>query len=188
MMEELLLADERITAARDSFDRDYKVAVSDLAQKLSILVERLRKINEKKLKTSQEHGNINASDDDLVEVNAGGKILAAKRSTLTQQMGARMEALFSGRWDKKLQRDSSGRIFLDINPVCFRAIVDYLNEIAISSEFDPPSPPSVGDEDKHILRSQLELFGLCGPKIIDSSIVSESKDVNLLHEWLEEAG
>ncbi|KAL7541650.1 hypothetical protein ACHAWF_006994, partial [Thalassiosira exigua] len=137
---------------------------------------------------TQEHGNVNASVEDLLEINAGGKIVAAKRSTLTQQMGTRMEALFSGRWDQKLQRDANGRIFLDISPKCFRAIVDYLNEMAISSEDDPPSPPSVVDEDKHILRSQLELFGLYSPNMIDSNIVSDSKEVNLLHEWLEEAG
>ncbi|KAL7531111.1 hypothetical protein ACHAWF_003633 [Thalassiosira exigua] len=99
-----------------------------------------------------------------------------------------MEALFSGRWDKKLQRDGNGRIFLDVNPVCFQAIVDHLNEMAISSEEDPPSPPSVGYEDKHILRSQLELFGLYALKIIDSNILSESKEVNLFHEWLGESG
>ncbi|KAL7524785.1 hypothetical protein ACHAWF_003538, partial [Thalassiosira exigua] len=159
-MEEVLLADERIKAARDSVERDYEVVIADLNQKQRSLAERLRKIEEKKHRTAQEHGNVESSDDDLVEINAGGKIVAAKRSTLTQQTGTRMEALFSGRWDKKLQRDSDGRIFLDVNPKCFRAIVDHLNEMAISSEEDPPSPPSVGDEDKRILRSQLELFGL----------------------------
>ncbi|KAL7549023.1 hypothetical protein ACHAWF_014432 [Thalassiosira exigua] len=146
----------------------------------------MKKIEEKKLKTAQEYGNVNATDGDLVEVNAGGSIIAAKRSTLTQLVGTRLEALFSGRWDKKLQRDGSGRIFLDVNPVCFRAIVDHLNEKAISSEDDLPSPPSVGDEDNYILRRQLELFDLCSPKMLDSAILGEHR--NLVHGWLEEDG
>ena len=32
------------------------------------------------------HGNPNASGDDMLEINAGGKVIVAKRSTLTQHM------------------------------------------------------------------------------------------------------
>ncbi len=68
------------------------------------------------------HGNPNASGDDMLEINAGGKVIVAKRSTLTQHMvGTKFGALFSGRWEKKLQRDGDGRIFLDVNPECFQA-------------------------------------------------------------------
>jgi hypothetical protein len=42
------------------------------------------------------------ADDDLLEVNAGGEIVVAKQSTLIQFTGTRLEALFRGRWDKKL--------------------------------------------------------------------------------------
>mmetsp|Transcript_19548 Transcript_19548/g.46883 ORF Transcript_19548/g.46883 Transcript_19548/m.46883 type:complete len:159 (-) Transcript_19548:142-618(-) len=101
--------------------------------------------------------------------------------------GTKLEALFSGRWDKKLQRDSHGHIFLDVNPVCFRAIVDYLNELAISLEDEPPNPPSVDDEHKQILMHQLELFGLNMPRNMPgSNIVKTAKEVNHLHDWLEE--
>jgi hypothetical protein len=80
------------------------------------LKERLDQLNRKKHEISQLHGNLDATDDDLVEVNASGKIMVAKRSTLTQMKGTRLEALFSGRWDQKLSRDSHGRIFLDVDP------------------------------------------------------------------------
>ncbi|KAL7544142.1 hypothetical protein ACHAWF_007527 [Thalassiosira exigua] len=185
-MEELFSADERLVEARASIERDCDAVAAELNERQSLLVERMKKLDEKKGAMASQNGNVNASDDDLVEVNAGGKVVTAKRSTLTQQVGTRMEALFSGRWDEKLQRDANGRIFLDVNPKCFRAIVDYLNELAISSKDDPPSPPSVVDEDDHILRSQLGLFGLCDQKIKESNIVSDSKEVNLLHEWLDE--
>jgi hypothetical protein len=55
------------------------------------------------------------SDDDIIEINVGGENINAKRGTLFQIKGTRLEALFSGRWDKKLLRDSSGRIFLNVN-------------------------------------------------------------------------
>ena len=36
--------------------------------------------------------NLIVANDDLIEINAGGKIIVAKRSTLTQILGSRMEA------------------------------------------------------------------------------------------------
>ncbi|KAL7542399.1 hypothetical protein ACHAWF_007171, partial [Thalassiosira exigua] len=188
MMEKVLLADDHLKAARNSFDRDYEAAATELNRKQSDLAERMEKLNETRLRIAHEHGNVNASENDLVEINAGGKIIAAKRSTLTQQIGTRMEALFSGRWDKTLQRDSNGRIFLDVNPACFQAIVDYFNEMAISSEDDPPHPPVVCDEDTRILRSQLELLGLYAAKMPDSDIIGDIEEVKLLHDWMEVDG
>ncbi|KAL3772219.1 LOW QUALITY PROTEIN: hypothetical protein ACHAW5_009366 [Stephanodiscus triporus] len=137
--------------------------------------------------------NLNAADDDLVEVNAGGKIVVAKRSTLTQIEGT--SVVFSGRWDKLIQRDIHGRIFLDVNPTCFRAIVDYLNEVMISSEVSPPNPPSAEDEYTCILQHQLELFGLLDKKVptigiesTDSNIIKDDAHWKILHDWLKEDG
>ncbi|KAL7531595.1 hypothetical protein ACHAWF_003845 [Thalassiosira exigua] len=185
-MEQLSIADHNLKAAVENRDRDFEAAMAKLSEKTNDLKERLKKLNEAKFDPT--HANLEASDDDFVEINAGGKVVAAKRSTLTQLKGTRLEALFSGRWDKALQRDGIGRIFLDINPKCFRAIVDYLSELAISSEEDPPSPPVMGDEDKHILRSHLEIFGLYTPVMPESTIIKKAKEVDLLHDWLEEDG
>ena len=103
--------------------------------------------------------------------------------------GTRLEVLFSGRWDDKLARDSQGRIFLDVNPTCFRAIIDYLNEMMISSEDSPPSPPSVDDEHEHILQYQLELFGLVPTvELPDSNIINNNGHWEILHDWLKEDG
>ena len=74
-------------------------------------------------------------------MKAGGKIIAVTRSTLTQFEGSRLEALFSGRWDKIPDRDNDGHIFLDLNPLCFQAIVDYLSEVKISTEESLADPP-----------------------------------------------
>jgi len=71
-----------------------------------------------------------------------------------------VEALFSERREKKLQRDNSRHVFLDVNSVVFRAIVDYLNEMSILLKDNPPESPSVDHEHKHFLKHHLELFGI----------------------------
>ena len=135
-MEELSIANERLKTACNNRERDCNALIKKLDDKESSLKERLNELTKKRL--NPDHVNFEVADGDLVEVNAGGKIVAAKRSTLTQFEGTKFEALFSGRWDKKLQRDSNRRIFLDINSVCFHVIVDYLNEMTISSEDNHP--------------------------------------------------
>jgi len=55
-------------------------------------------------------------------------------------------ARFSGRWEQKLQRDSSGRIFVDVNGDCFQAIVDWRNLRAISTDDESLQPPTVDKE------------------------------------------
>lgn len=192
-MDELNNATEYLNAARENVEREYAAQITHIDRKETKLIDRLEELNKKKDEVAEANGNVDAKADDLIEVNAGGKIIAAKRSTLTQLKGTRMEALFSGRWDKKLQRDASGKVFLDVNPKCFQAIVDYLNELAISSEDNPPRPPSVEeDELKLILQHHLELFGLSDhvtPNLnFDSTIVKDETKKTLLHDWLEEDG
>ncbi|KAL9179985.1 hypothetical protein ACHAXT_007955 [Thalassiosira profunda] len=184
-MEDLSTLNAGLKAALDSHERSLKGALDKLDAKESTLKEKQEALAATKL-LDRIHANPDAADSDLVEVNAGGMILALRRSTLTQIKGARFEALFSGRWDKKLQKDSKGRLFLDVNPVCFQAIVDHLSELAIASAENPASPPCVGDEYKHILGQHLELFGLCTTSMPESNIVKTAKEAEWLHEWLEE--
>jgi hypothetical protein len=190
-MDELSASNERLNSARDSILQDMDCVISALYRREYRLEGRLIELSLKKREIAQSNGNICFEDDDIVEINAGGKIIVAKRSTLTQIQGSRMEALFSGRWDKKLLRDSRGRIFFDVDPICFQAIVDYLNEMSISSKDSPPSPPSVDDEHKIILKHQLELFGLgpdSSPSFPNSTIIKDEEECNTLHEWLQEVG
>jgi hypothetical protein len=183
MLDELA-ADRCLKSARDSLVQDLDNVIAALDNRDTLLNERLQELDHKKHEIAQAHGNLDAADDDLIEINAGGKIIVTKRSTLRQIQGSRMEALFSGRWDKKLMRDGQGRIFLDIDPICFQAIVDYLNEMTISSQDCPPSPPNVDDVNKLILKHQLELFGLGPLSFPDSTIIKDCRV--MLHEWLGE--
>eukprot|EP00579_Thalassiosira_antarctica_P009335 CAMPEP_0201910044 /NCGR_PEP_ID=MMETSP0903-20130614/1566_1 /ASSEMBLY_ACC=CAM_ASM_000552 /TAXON_ID=420261 /ORGANISM="Thalassiosira antarctica, Strain CCMP982" /LENGTH=597 /DNA_ID=CAMNT_0048444633 /DNA_START=61 /DNA_END=1854 /DNA_ORIENTATION=- len=179
-MDKLNIANQRLRTALGSYAKECEAQTRELDNDQSRLMERLNSLNRKELETFQAYGNADAADVDVVEVNAGGKIIAARRATLTQLKGSRLEALFNGRWDKKLQRDSSGRIFLDVNPMGFEAIVDYLNEMSISSEDNPPDLPSVGEEHRHVLGHQLELFGLCN--------IVRKDHFTVLHDWLKEDG
>jgi hypothetical protein len=187
-MNELDKANKKLKTALAEMDKERAIQVKSLQEKEDQLLDRLSKLEEEKLKTAAANGNVDISEDDFLEINAGGKIIAVKRATLTQLQGTRMEAMFSGRWDEKLIRDGSGRIFLDVNGDCFQAIVDYLNELAISSEDEPPERPCVDDELQHILAHQMDLFGLTTIPQIESIIIKESSDVYILHDWLEQDG
>jgi hypothetical protein len=188
-LDDLDEANKRIKTACDEIDRERAIQINKLEAKEKQLLDRLNKLDEKKLKLATDNGNIDVSADDFIEINAGGKVIAVKRATMTQLRGTRLEALFSGRWDKKLVRDSSGRIFLDVNSDCFQAIVDYMNELAISSADEPPEPPTVDDELQHILAHQMNLFGInFNERSPDSNIIKQYSDVKILHDWLKEDG
>ena len=65
-----------------------------------------------------------------LRLNVGGDTsFVTSRDTLTAMEGSRLSQLFSGRWDKVLPKDSNGRIFLDLDPVQFRAVLSWLVDI-----------------------------------------------------------
>jgi len=183
-MEKLNNANKKLKTAHESIERDYNTQIYELNYKENELLKRMSDLDAKKLDIAKEHGSTNISDDDVLEINAGGKIIVAKRFTLTQLEGTRLSALFSGRWDKKLQRDSHGRIFLDVNPICFQAVVDYLNELLISSEENLPKLPCVDEEHEHIMEHQIELFGL--HRGVPGSEIVNKRHKDRIHEWLKE--
>lgn len=187
--DELATANKRLKEAHENAESEYNKLIAELCHKEQVLVERLENINQRINDGAKEHGKTDASDDDVLEINAGGKIIVAKRSTLTHHtMGTRFEALFSGRWEKKLQRDNHGRIFLDVNSECFQSIVAYLNEILISTEDNTPDTPFVDDEYQNTFVQQLELFGLSGKmkfptrNVINSKII-KSDNRNLANNF-----
>ena len=94
-MNQLNVARRSLERARDNHERDLNKIISALNQGESGLEKRLNELNIKKHEIAEANGNLDAADDDLVEVNAGGKVIVAKRSTLTQIQGTRLEALFS---------------------------------------------------------------------------------------------
>uniref|UniRef100_A0A7S4S2E5 TLDc domain-containing protein n=1 Tax=Ditylum brightwellii TaxID=49249 RepID=A0A7S4S2E5_9STRA len=71
-----------------------------------------------------------------------------------------IEILFSGRWEKKLQRDESGHIFLDMNPDYFQTIVDYLVEMKYSSKEKLLQHPCSQEELDFGLHHMMMYFGI----------------------------
>lgn len=194
-MDKIEKANSKLQGAKAELLRDLDAQLDILEAKEKRLKERFSELNDLQAKTIADNGSIDAHDDDLIEINAGGKIIAAKRSTLTQLKETRLEAIFSGRWDEKLPRDRDGRIFFDINPTCFQAIVDYLNELKISTEENPPEPLSVDDEFQNIMTYQLEFFGLTDKISFSAcscfsecSIIRYPSESKCLQNWLKEDG
>jgi hypothetical protein len=86
------------------------------------------------LKAAAKYGNVDGvSDDDLIEINAGGRIIVLQRGLCCQDNLSTFAMLFGGRWEKRLPKDDSGRLFFDVNPEAIQYFVDELYEHAISS-------------------------------------------------------
>lgn len=129
------------------------------------------------------------SDDDVIEINAGGVPFSIPRGTLTYLKGTRLEALFSGRWDNKVLRDSNGRVFLDVSPTCFQSVLDYLSELRVSPPDDLPNQPYVEAEDQMYLDYLTESFGIFESEdglVINSTILDEAEQIQSLYNFLSE--
>jgi hypothetical protein len=74
---------------------------------------------------------------------------------------SKLAVLFSGRWDKKLLRDKKNRIFLDMDPVCFQIILDYLTQCSeLPCDALRPSLPEVSEELKTTFGCLCTFFGI----------------------------
>eukprot|EP00957_Ditylum_brightwellii_P024729 1868091-Ditylum_brightwellii.AAC.1 len=122
-------------------EKAWEDLISNYEQKVHILGKVLEEINKefeeleiKKANLAAKHGDTTADESDLIQINEGGRVITARRGTLTYQKGTMIEALFGGRWGKEIHRDGFGHIFLDANPECFQRIVNYLSALKHSLE------------------------------------------------------
>jgi len=141
---------------------------------------------------AQQHGGAKVKGSDRLKLNVGGVNVNIRRETLLQFPGTRLATLFSGRWETRLLRDRRHRIFLDVNPMCFKKIVDYHNLVRIAPPDDPPDLPEVAPEEQETMRRLLQFFGLADELAraeLDSAILNpEGEQFQSLHDWLSEAG
>eukprot|EP00984_Skeletonema_dohrnii_P027408 scaffold16953_cov79-Skeletonema_dohrnii-CCMP3373.AAC.4 len=91
-MEQLDNVNTHLQAVLNKVDRDRTAEINKLKDEEQRLLDRLRDFEIEKEKAAAENGTLNVSDDDLIEINVGGKIIAAKRGTLCQWEGTRLEA------------------------------------------------------------------------------------------------
>lgn len=91
-----------------------------------------RSLSECQGEICREYGSIEARATDLLHLDVGGFTrLCYLRSTLTLVDGSRFSVMFSGRWDKRLPRDTQGRIFLDEDPYIFQMFMGYLESLEV---------------------------------------------------------
>ena len=74
-MEGLGVARKRLKTAHDNQERDYNETISELGERESRLEERYDELKRKEREIIQANGNLDAADDDLVEINAGGRVI-----------------------------------------------------------------------------------------------------------------
>jgi hypothetical protein len=106
-------------------------------KKMMILREETEKLQKEKDTMNSIVSAANISEDDIIEINAGGKIIVALRSTLTLAPDTMFSYMFSGRWEESLKRDSNGRVFIDENSELIEIIVDFLR---MKKREDPSKP------------------------------------------------
>ncbi|EJK77849.1 hypothetical protein THAOC_00289 [Thalassiosira oceanica] len=138
-MEAVLEAERLVKEATEASDRSRQEFIDELDAEKEKIASRFEALEARKRALAEQWGNPDASPDDWVEVNCGGRVIAARRGTLCQLEGTNFGAVFSGVYEKKLPRDREGRIFLDLCPDEFQSIIDYLNELSISSPDDLPT-------------------------------------------------
>ena len=115
------------TASKDVVE----ILIDDLEMSQDDLSEARDKINNffEDLKKDQDalatgKGGIDVDGSEILDINAGGVVMSVTKDTLTHIKGKRLEALFSGSWDRHLTRDNNGKVFLDINSKYFWVVAD----------------------------------------------------------------
>lgn len=150
-----------------------------------------KQLRAKMAAVQKEHGE-EVDPDGVVRLNVGGKLMDIRRSTLTICEGSRLEALFSGRWEKALRRDADGRSFIDDNPKCFKKLLASLQQLRDSPAGQHKKPPKMEADQQPYSERMLEHYGLRDalgyPALmkIPSSILS--RDISLratLDAWLD---
>ena len=106
--------------------------ISSIKSKKKEYIERHKYLLERQNEILRKNGGSEVQKTDMIKLNIGGTKMYASRDTLTTVKGSRLDALFSGRWENKLLRDEEGRIFLDLDPVIFKSLLEYLQMYKIS--------------------------------------------------------
>jgi hypothetical protein len=130
----------------------YEKAIAEL-----IKMENDLKRDQKQLKIDREKFEDSkkppkpVKNTDVIRLNVGGKIMMTTRETLTRVPRSTLSYMFNGRWEHKLQRDKSGNIFFDFNPILFHHLLDQLQTLE-TNDFTPPSESSLVTSFNKMLR------------------------------------
>jgi hypothetical protein len=129
-------------------------------QQMELFKQEKEKLQKEKDTMDSIVASSNVSNDDIIEINTGGKIIEALRSTLTLAPDTMFSYMFSGRWEESLKRDTNGRVFLDHDPELIEIIVNHLRAKKIENQSKPVKSPKIPDGKKDKFESLLHYFGL----------------------------
>mmetsp|Transcript_28967 Transcript_28967/g.79465 ORF Transcript_28967/g.79465 Transcript_28967/m.79465 type:complete len:335 (+) Transcript_28967:46-1050(+) len=136
-------------------------------EQLTLLLQRVQRLEEEQRKQKKrkrddgDHNDEEAAPDDVITINAGGKIIQALRGTLCLVEGSTLAHMFTERWQNSHARDEQGRIFLDHDSEMMESIVEYLRVKKIQDPQRKLKPPSFSDiERQDRFLCLLQYFGL----------------------------
>ncbi|XP_028411495.1 uncharacterized protein LOC114534140 [Dendronephthya gigantea] len=113
-------------------------------------------------------------DDDIINLNVGGKKFTTTRSTLCQVKDSLLASMFSGRWEDSVPRDQDGAVFFDHNPKYFGLILDYLRAKKVATPENPAPLPDVPDDQVKNFQNLVGYLGL-SEEIVPAKIVLTDK-------------
>jgi len=126
--------------------------VTKLKEELNIEKRQLvfeREMFEKEKKVVADR---NVDTEDVIRLNVAGVDMSVLRKTLTSVPGSMLEAMFSGR--HQLQKDDSGRYFLNRNPDLFKKVIGYLRD----GEMKLPSYDTKGNVTRQAVLAEFDFF------------------------------
>eukprot|EP01097_Dermamoeba_algensis_P010225 TRINITY_DN7463_c0_g1_i1.p1 TRINITY_DN7463_c0_g1~~TRINITY_DN7463_c0_g1_i1.p1 ORF type:complete len:564 (+),score=88.85 TRINITY_DN7463_c0_g1_i1:44-1735(+) len=110
----------------------------------------LKQTNEAEEKRIEEltsfHRRVNPPANEVVRLNVGGRLFITSLQTLRKHRLSRLSMLFSGRF--KLEKFDDGSVFLDVNPIMFAHILDWLISGIVPTDLDSTSLARLIEEAK----------------------------------------
>eukprot|EP00929_Paragymnodinium_shiwhaense_P091196 TRINITY_DN51227_c0_g1_i1.p1 TRINITY_DN51227_c0_g1~~TRINITY_DN51227_c0_g1_i1.p1 ORF type:complete len:347 (-),score=101.84 TRINITY_DN51227_c0_g1_i1:140-1180(-) len=177
-LKDLEKAEENLNIEREKVKRQQEEVVKE-AEEVKLAREKLEDEKARMQKTG-----IGASD--LVGLNFGGQeVVTVKRSLLLQCEDSFLAAMFSGRHEDTLDRDSQGNVFLDYSPSVMLPLIEYLRLKRDAAPEDAVSLPDIPECNLKAWDSMLRVFMLSDnlqPPFVFSGIRQELK-ISELHGW-----
>lgn len=148
--------------------QSYKRKRTRLAKQWKVIEDAWMDLRDKMTEIQKLHGADVVEPNAILRLNVGGKKREVRRSTLTLVENSRLAAMFSGRWDKALRRDDTGRIFVDDNPKCFDKIITSLQHrkvatamaVADGQQLPAPTAPRIDADQAMYLYHMMEFYGI----------------------------
>ncbi|OEU10860.1 hypothetical protein FRACYDRAFT_263729 [Fragilariopsis cylindrus CCMP1102] len=140
--------------------QSHKKRVKKMKEEKDNLQNEIETMNNSIVGSTSAAAAATSNEDVIIEINAGGKIISALRSTLTLAPNTMFTYMFSGRWEESMKRDDNNRVYLDHDPDLIEIIVNFLRMKKIEDPTKPVQSPMVRIEKRNNFDYLLRYFGL----------------------------